>query len=198
MKTIKWIGLVLVMTPALVLAQKKAKIPALFDRARFVYVEAMSGDEFKPGVYSEDRRAIEDVRNALETWGRYELTTQRSQADLVFLVRKGRLASANLGGGASAGSDPQASPFPGQRQSGQAAGRIPQAGGGIETGAEAGPPDDLLEVCTLGSDGKLSSPIWYRMQEDGLASPRVPLFAWLKSAVERDYPSASKGAARKP
>jgi hypothetical protein len=38
-------------------------IPALFRQARYVYVEAVDGDEFNPRLYPEDREVIADVRH---------------------------------------------------------------------------------------------------------------------------------------
>jgi hypothetical protein len=78
-------------------AQSKKKdpdIPALFRQAHYVYVEAVDGDEFNPRLYPEGRQAIADVGHALQTWKRYVLTIRRQDADLVFVVRKGRLAAA--------------------------------------------------------------------------------------------------------
>jgi hypothetical protein len=62
-------------------AQSKKKdpdIPALFRQAHYVYVEAVDGDEFNPRLYPEDRQAIADVRQALQTWNRYTLTIPAS------------------------------------------------------------------------------------------------------------------------
>ena len=65
-------------------AQSKKKdpdVPALFRQARYVFVEAVDGDEFNPRLYPEDRQAIADVRNALQTWNRYALIIRRQDAD---------------------------------------------------------------------------------------------------------------------
>ena len=83
-------------------AQSKKKdpdVPALFRQARYVYVEAVDGDAFNPRLYPEDRQAIADVVTALQAWNRYTLATRRQGADLVFVVRKGRVADANVFGG---------------------------------------------------------------------------------------------------
>ena len=48
--------------------KKDPDIPALFRQARYVYVEAVDGDEFNPRLYPEDRQAIADVRHALQAW----------------------------------------------------------------------------------------------------------------------------------
>jgi hypothetical protein len=57
-----------------------------------------------PRLYSEDRQAIADVTHALQTWNRYTLTIRRQDADLVFVVRKGRLAAAKVFAGVHSGS----------------------------------------------------------------------------------------------
>ena len=44
------------------------------------------------GLLPEDRQAISDVQNEIQDWGRYKLALDRHDADLVFVVRKGRLA----------------------------------------------------------------------------------------------------------
>src|SRR5215467_6899983 len=79
-------------------AQKKNKakdqLPAILLQAQFVYVEAYDGDEFDPRLLPQDRRAIAEVADAVQKWGRYRLTMRRSEAELVIVVRKGRLASA--------------------------------------------------------------------------------------------------------
>jgi hypothetical protein len=106
MKSIKAIALLLLLLPTVVLAQKKTKkpsIPEIFDHARYVYVEAVDGEEFNPNLYPADRNAIADVRDALHKWGRYNLTIDRAQADLVFVVRKGRLAGAEATGSIGTG-----------------------------------------------------------------------------------------------
>ena len=55
----------------------------------------------------------------MRKWNRYAITINRSEADLVFVVRKGRLAERQLHGGISGGSRPQparAVPAPGLGQ----------------------------------------------------------------------------------
>jgi len=164
---------------------KKPDVSALFANATYVYVESPDGDLYQPGLYPADRQAIADLQDALRDWNRYKLTSRRDEAELIFVVRKGRLANGRLGGGIGI---PQPLP-PGQTpRSGPG-----QTGGGpgVETGAEAGPEDDLLRVYTLGPDRKLGILIWNRSQTDGLEEPRLLLFQQLKSAVEKAYPGAS-------
>jgi hypothetical protein len=187
--------LLLVLLPALVLAQsktKKPKLPAVFNHARYVYVEAVDGQEFDPHLYPEDRQAIADVQDALRTWNRYALTTRREDADLVIVVRKGRVVEAKVGVVVSSSSGPQGNPSPGQPR-GQAG-----TGVGVVAGGEASIPDDLFEICQLNPDGKLSSPLWMHTFPGGLDGPKVFLLQQFKDAVEHAYPSQPANQAPKP
>ena len=198
MKSMKILALLLLLVPTVVLAQKKTKkpsVPEIFDHARYVYVEAADGEEFDPGLYPADRNAIADVRDALRKWGRYILTIDRSNADLIFVVRKGRLAGAEARGSiGTVGQYPQPGSQGGQFPGGQ---QRPQ-GPGFGVGSEVGPPDDLFQVCQLNGDGKLSGPLWIRSIAGGLDAPRVALVAQFKNEVEKAYPSAPATPATKP
>ena len=198
MKSIKMIALLLLLLPTVVLAQKKTKkpnVPAVLAQARYVYVEAIDGEEFNPNLYPADRIAIADVRDALHKWGRYALTMDRNQAELVFVVRKGRLAGAEARGTVGTGGPyPQTGPQGGQQPGRQQRPQEP----GFGVGGEVGPPDDLLEVCQFNADGKLSVPLWLQSFAGGLDAPRVVLFAQFKNDVEKAYPSAPPSAPLKP
>jgi len=189
MKHLRAIAVLLVLMPTLAPAQKKPKpdMLAVFDHARYVYVEAMDGNEYKPDLDREDRRAIQDVIGALHDWGRYVVTVKREEAELVFVVRKGRVVEGNVGFGGNA--SPQGGPL-----GTQAPGRNPRVRDQIGAGAEVGPSDDLLQICTLEPDGKLSGPLWHRSKKDGLDGPDIPLLQQFKTALDRAYPptTASK------
>ncbi len=179
---------------------KKPSVPAIFGQAKYVYVEAVDGQEFDPNLYPEDRMAIADVRDALQKWQRYTLTTERDQAELVIVVRRGRAAAAEVG---------VRPPVAGRGQvgAGQVGGdqttaggpiRAPMGGPGIEVGGEAGPPDDLFEVCLVNSGGGKGSPLWERTMADGLSGPRVMLFEQFREAVDKAYPSHPAQQPQKP
>jgi hypothetical protein len=192
MKLLKVIVLLLLLLPTLVIAQKKTKkpsLPAVFDHAHYVYVEAIDGDEFKRGLYVPDRLAIADIKDAIRNWGRYTLTFQREQADLVFVVRKGRLASGRVSDDDNGEPEPLGEPQRGQ-QGAQIPGQQRSRGPVLGTGSAVGREDDLLKVCQFRPDGKLGSPIWIRTFANGLDAPQLILFAQLKDAVERAYPNA--------
>lgn len=198
-------ALCLVLLAAGALAKtKKSDVPTAFNQASYVFVESEDGDIFKPGLFPEDRQAIMDIQDALRDWKRYSITTRRDQADLVFIVRKGRLAGAQLHGGVAGGSRLPVGQAPVQSP-GQGPGQSPsrdpgQMGNGSEVGArgEVGPDDDMLRVYQLTPDGKLVGPIWNRTQSDGLDAPQLALFRQLRAAVDKAYPDAAASKQSKP
>ncbi len=225
MKSLKLTVLLVLLLPAVVLAQKKTKkpvVPAVFEHARYVFVQAIDGEEFNPNLDSADRLAIADIRDALQSWGRYTLTVERDKADLIFVVRKGRMVEGRAGVDANAGPNGEpnggrnggsiGSPNGGlddgqdtlgQSQSGQIGGRFPgqgrQGGVGTTTGIDAGPEADLLQVCQLNpNNGKLSSPVWIHTFPNGLNPPRLILLAQLRDEVEKAYPQVPASTPAKP
>ena len=184
-------ALALVLFAAAILgsAQNKKKhsdVSAVFMNAKYFYVEAQAGDVIRPGLFPEDRQAVFDVQNGVQDWKRYALATSRNQADLVFVVRKGRAAAGQVGVGIPGGPRPQGSQGPPtqSRQPGQS-----PDDEGVGGGAEVGPGDDVLQVYTTNPDGKLIGPVWNREMRDGLDGPEVPLLRQLRIAVEKAYPS---------
>jgi hypothetical protein len=185
----KAIALLLVFVSGLALAQQKSKkhndVPAVFQNAHYIFVEAVDGDAMKPGLYPADRQAIFDVQDGLRDWNRYALATRRQEADVVLVVRKGRLASTQAHTGVSlpsrlpGNSNPTPGRAPGQTDDPDSMGAW----------AEVGPPNDLLHVYILNGDGKLTGPLWTREMQDGLEAPSVALLQQLRAAVERAYPS---------
>ena len=170
-------------------AQSKKKdpdIPGLFRQARYVYVEAVDGDEFNPRLYAEDRQAIADVRQALQAWNRYTLTIRRQDADLVFVVRKGRLAAAKVFAGVHTGARTSVAQTPDQDPNRDPA-RDPNSGTEVGASGEVGSPDDFLFVDAV-SHGRLGAQIWMQSRRDGLNTPEMPLFKQIKDAVDKAYP----------
>lgn len=154
-------------------AKSKDTLPPILLSSHYVYVEALDGDQFDPHLIPEDRQAIANVQQAIQKWKRYIVTVKRKDAELVFVVRKGRIASVQprvgVGGGSETGGRPD----------------VLHAG----ASADVGGPDDLLEVYVLLPDGTRSGPIWTRSMKDGLDPPNMALFQQLKQAV--DSPSKS-------
>ena len=195
MKLVTTVALLFALSTPLAFSKDKKKniLPAMFSTARYVYVQAEDGDIFKPDLFPEDRQAISDVENGLRDWDRYILTINRNEADLVFVVRKGRLVAAKVGGTVGVGTQPNprngpvgsGDPNPGQSGTSY----------GYGLGAEAGMPDDTLRVFMLTPDGKLSTPIYFREMKDGLDSPDLRLLSDLREAVDRDYPPQPRKSA---
>lgn len=166
------------------LAQAKPKKPnvppAIFGQAKYVYVETREGDAYTPGLLPEDRQAIFDVEKAIRNWNRYQLTARPDQAELVFVVRTGRLASVGAHAGVSTGTH-----SPNNRVD---VGNTNPQGNSVGGGVEVGPPDDLLWVYTRNPDGTLSAPIWTKSEPNGLHSHSVPLLEEVRNEVDAAYP----------
>jgi hypothetical protein len=186
MKTWKFAAPLIPLALALNMAHSKPKkpdLPAVFQNAKYIYVQAADGDILKPGLFPEDRRAISDVQECIRKWNRYAIAQSPSQADLIIVVRKGRLAGVQPHVGISDGPPPQ----PGQAQ-----GPFPTQGRATEVGvrSDVGEPDDMLRVY-IPNDGKPTSIVWDRTMEGGLDAPGVQLVQQLKAAVEKAYPPAA-------
>jgi hypothetical protein len=180
------LGLFVLLLCVPVFAQKKeAELPKIFTTSQFVVVETIYGavndTTLDSRISPEDRGAVYRVEDALRTWGRYRLAFKRSEADLVLVLRKGRLAEAHAGVKISRAPQPPGGPS--------------QTGTGTEPifGGEVGPPYDLLVVYTKNPDSSLGGPYWNRTQDRGLDAPDLPLFKKFKEAVE----AASKTQAKK-
>jgi len=190
MKPLKMIALFLILAPAFTAAQAKTKkpykLPAVFNQAQYVYVEAVDGQEFNPRLLPEDQQAISDVYAALYDWKRYIPVIKRDEADLIFVVRVGRVAEGRVGVLVSSG--PQGT---------QPAGG-PGPSHGVGVGGEVGPPDDLLEVYQRDPDHDHGTLLWQRTEADGLDHPDVPLFKQLKDEIEHDYPVQTASKQKKP
>lgn len=124
--------------------KKQPSLPAALNEAHTVYVEAVYGREFDANLDAPDREAIADVRDALRGWNRYVFTSERGEADLVFVVRKGRIAEGESRGGVDR--DPIAqdgqmgAQMPGaQRPAGSTAGPGMGSGSGPGMGPGTGP-----------------------------------------------------------
>jgi hypothetical protein len=127
--------LLLLISLALPVYAKKKKntgISQLFCQAQYVYVQAFNGDIDNPWLYPPDREEAEELEQQIIDWHRYTVVLYPHDADLVFLVRAGRLASA--GNGPYPGGGPGIGPpVPGQIPAGGQA-RIPINGGPASQG----------------------------------------------------------------
>jgi hypothetical protein len=195
MRLLNKVALVVVLGPALVPLQAKTKkpykLPAVFNQARYFYVEAVDGQQYDPRLYPEDRQAIADTIRALQKWNRYTYTVQRDQADLIFVVRKGREVETRVGiqvGTGTQGLPGRPSTTPGTTGPGV----------GTAAGGEVGPPDDLLEVYMQTPNEPYGTLLWQRSEAYGLDGPNVRLLQVLKDEVEKAYPPQTASQAQKP
>ena len=193
MNSTKFVFLALVL-PALVFAEKKPKVAEAINQAHTVYVQAADGEETKPGLAREDMQAIANVRAALKMWGRYTFTDDRSKADLIFVVRTAKRRGDNgdgFGGGQLGGNGNGSGP--GASVSGMPAPQGGQFGGGRDNGMGVSDTStfdmDRLDVCQLKPNGKLTGALWGRQMENGLAPPRMLLFAQFREEVEKAFPA---------
>ena len=148
-------------------AEDKSVISAVMKNATYVYVMAYSGDVLSPEVMPDDRHAVQNVQSAIEKWGRYKLVYNRGEADLVLVVRAGRLAEVK--GGVQVGT--------------QRVGDTTTRTHGSAIGGEVGDPLDTLEVY-MASQGTNGMPLWRGRAQDGLKAPEVRLVQELRSKVE--------------
>ncbi|MDR3738361.1 MAG: hypothetical protein P4L40_05005 [Terracidiphilus sp.] len=188
MRPLARISLLLLACSVVVSAQSNRKPSALFQRATYVYVQAENGDINSRKITAADRQAISDVENAIRAWGRYKLTVDRKNAELIFVVRKGRTVSTTPHAGIPAGAPPAPITFPGGRKSpqGQDPAESPDATG---VSTEAGPALDQLTVYSVSPEGDRGYVIWHEEDKGGLVHPYIPLFKDLRDEVEDAYPS---------
>ncbi len=163
--------------------KNKDDFPKALLNARYVYVEAEDGDINNFRLIPEDRRAIADVEAALRSWNRYNLAFRRSEAEVLFVVRKERIASAKIGGTIGRRTEPGTLPGTTDTQTTEA-GRL---------GAEIGPNEDMLYVYLVNPNGTKFGPLWHEFLKDGLDKPEMPLFQKFKNQVD----AATKAAAAK-
>lgn len=159
--------------------------------ARYVYVTATTGDEFSPRTIPQDRDAIAAVQEAIKKWGRYALTYNPANAELIFVVRTGRIVSGHVGGTLpTVGTGPVA---PGGRIGVRRKPTDPDyvpAGGGFGVGGEVGPKDDMLSIFD-GRVGVDAAPLWRKTESKGLGASisgvptEVPLLKQLREEVEK-------------
>jgi hypothetical protein len=153
-------------------AKDKAPIPQLVVHAKYVLVTTYYGNELSsPNMPPEDRDAIADVQNAIEKWGRYAIAYSQKDADLILLVRRGRVVQAQ----------PAIHIHTGSEKPGTTVG--PAASG------DFGDPEDMLAVYDA-AQGIDSPALWRSRMSGGLAPPDMKLVGELRTQVE--------AAAKKP
>jgi hypothetical protein len=117
-----------------------------------------------PATDPDDLQAAGDMETALRKWGKYGLTMHPRDADLIFVVRKGRSVDTKVYDRIHIGS-----------------GQQPINGVGVR--AEAGDDVDTLSIydAKLGLEG---APLWRERLAGGLDAPAVKLLQELRKKVE--------------
>lgn len=83
---------------------KKPALPEAFNTALSVFVEARDDRDITDiSLDRDDRKAILDVQDGIQDWGRYALSRSRIDADLILVVYKGRIVRDQTNSGAPGG-----------------------------------------------------------------------------------------------
>lgn len=179
-------------------AKDKKKIVLSTDvlQARTVLVVVDPGAGIAMDAPNANREALENVENALTSWGRFRLVRSEYNADLVISVRKGngKLAQPTIGGvpvdnrpvivEPTSDASMQHPPLPGQTQP-----RRPDP----HPQAEVGPPEDMFAVYRGKRENATDYPaVWRFSGKDALRSPGVPAVdAFRKLIVEAEKQNAA-------
>jgi hypothetical protein len=171
-------ALLLLVAPAVLAAPR---VPARLLAARYValgfdlgdrgFVSATEAMGLPDRVTPEDRKALEAVREAIESWDRYAIEIRPANAEILIALRVGRrtLGKARIGDPAGSGSS--------------------ERSGGIELSSLSS-RDDMLSVYDAGSGGVAAALLWRAQRVDGLSGSSPALLEQLKADVE--------ASARKP
>ncbi len=165
------------LAPAAALAGKKG-VPARVAQARYVAIGYDLGDRFlsetdamtNPDVLSEERRAVQAIREDMERWGKYVVVLKPEQAELFVAIRVGRHGSIS-GGMIDGGST---NPFGGP-------GGI-RRGGGMGS-AEISSSSDMLTIYDA-SGGRVGAQLWRMQKGGGLAGEPPRLYQEFRASVE--------------
>jgi hypothetical protein len=161
-------------------AAQNTVVPALLERALYVALGYDLGDGFlsadqiaavAAATLPEERRAVDAIRNDLEKWGRYVVTTRPEQAEIIIAVRLGRRVS--LVGGIGTGN-------PGDRRSGAGGSRTAPS---RTIGGQLSSNEDRISVYEA-VDGRPGIRLWTAAGDGGLAGSPPPLYKSLREEVE--------------
>ena len=153
------------------LAKEKETLFKVIANAKYVMVTSEFGSNGSdPRITMEDRQAIGDVQDAIQTWGRYTLVYNRNAADLVIVVRRGRQGEARSG------------LVIGQTQPN----RLPPHISTIDDERQQdvmGSGQDLLAVYNA-RQSLDSAPLWQERDADGLKAPEMRLVKDFRRKVD--------------
>jgi hypothetical protein len=158
--------------------KKKFLLPTDVLEARTVLVVVDPGAGIAIEAPNANRKALEDVENALTNWGRFRLVRSEYNADLVILVRKGngKIAQTTIGGVPT-----DNRPVIIEPTNDASLERIPTPGQTAPTRPdphpqeEVGTRDDMFAVYRGKRENATDYPVVWRFSgKDALQSPGVP------------------------
>lgn len=174
---------------------KKSELVRNITHAKFVMLTTLHGNSLDPAqVPPEDIKAMQATDDAMRRWGRYAIVYTPQEADLIMVVRAGRLTSTR--GGIARPDTISIGRVP-PSTTGDPSGLPPPQPGSVVYGSEVGPSEDMLEIfdAHLGVNGieHASSPLWRKLQAGGLQGKEPPLVSQLRKEVEQaDKEDAAK------
>jgi len=172
--------------------KKKATLPGLVLRARYVAVVVDPDAGLSLTNPGENSTARSDVEWAIRKWGRFALTLDTGNADLIFVLHKGGAPVKPTIGGI-----PNEPPvvLGADDDSGvgvtMSTGRRPVSSSDSQMGphpsmrTEVSTPDDVFSVYRGREDNPLDAPpLWRYIARDGLKHPGVPAVDKFRKAIE--------------
>jgi hypothetical protein len=142
---------------------------------------------------SENRIARNEVENAIMKWGRFKLTQDAQDADLIIAVRKGNKSGPIITHSPVDNQPVILQPNTGGVRVGQQQGRPPDLteppGGLADRGPQItnqiGSSEDAFEVYMGGGEYPLDSPpLWRYIAKDSLNAPQVDAVEQFRKAIE--------------
>lgn len=194
----KWTALIVLgmfLASAAGAEEKSLPAPIAHDllEARWVAVVIYPQSQVPVANPSENQRAVQEVQAAMLKWGRYKVTPDPTQADLIIAVRKGRVGGPTINGrkdpvpvivdpsdtgvyvGIHHGQTPPLSRTDTSLDGAQR----------TSLGAQVGPAEDLFEVYRGRTQYPLDDPpIWRYLGKDGLKAPKMEAMARFRRVVE--------------
>ncbi len=172
--------------------EKREIVPALILRAQYVAVIVDPEAGISVANPGENGIARSDVEAALEKWGRFKLTVNPENADLVVVVRKGGKAIKPTIGGIgngppvvwNPGSTGDVTIGVGRTSPPYSTPADPRESQRPTARTEVGFPDDVFSVYPARVDVRDASPLWRYIAHDGLQHPTVPAVQKFRKAIE--------------
>jgi len=163
--------------------KKKATLPYLVLRARYVAVVVDPDEGVSMTNPGENSTARSDVEWAIRKWGRFALTIDTRNADLIFVLHKGGAAVKRTIGGIRGDSGVGVTMSTGRRPDLSSSDSEMDRHPTMRT--EVSTPDDVFSVYRGGEDNPLDAPpLWRYIARDGLKHPGVPAVDKFRKDIE--------------